>query len=340
MHDTAGSLTDPLAARLVRYSALKPCTTAFIDARTPGSDRKENFTIIGPGVAESPDQHVHIAEPHGFNIGGARQPPHCTNSQHFHETAEVFFVHSGVWAFRTGERADEGEIILHPGDAISIPVRIFRGFENVGPDVGFLYAVLGGDDPGRVVWAPDVLERAQAHGLILLDTGRLIDTRRGETIPPGGKPMIPLSRAEIEAHVRHCDSEGLRAIVVRGEEMASFASSIAAPGVHERLVLGPADPAEGAPAGKMNWPHGFVCRRLDLEPGAESPRHVRDGTEVAFVHTGQVRVDVDGAHVVLGPGDTFSIPVGAARRFAQIGAEPAQLFLTRSGDAPGPARLV
>ena len=62
---------------IVRYGDLRPCKTAFIDAHTPGSDQKENFTIIGPGVSENPDQHVHIAEPHGFNIGGARQPPGC-----------------------------------------------------------------------------------------------------------------------------------------------------------------------------------------------------------------------------------------------------------------------
>ena len=94
-----------LLARRVRYEDLVPCTTAFIDTRTPGSDLKENFTIIGPGVSESPDQHVHIDIPHGFNIGGARQPPHCVNSQHSHDTAEVFIVHSGTWAFRTGSMA-------------------------------------------------------------------------------------------------------------------------------------------------------------------------------------------------------------------------------------------
>ena len=45
---------------IVRYGDLKPCRTAFIDAHTPGSDQKENFTIIGAGVTESADQHVHI----------------------------------------------------------------------------------------------------------------------------------------------------------------------------------------------------------------------------------------------------------------------------------------
>ena len=35
--------------RIVRYGDLKPCKTAFIDAHTPGSNQKENFTIIGGG---------------------------------------------------------------------------------------------------------------------------------------------------------------------------------------------------------------------------------------------------------------------------------------------------
>ena len=60
-----------LSQRIVRYGDLVPCRTAFIDAHTPGSDQKENFTIIGGGVSESADQHVHISETPGFNIGAA-----------------------------------------------------------------------------------------------------------------------------------------------------------------------------------------------------------------------------------------------------------------------------
>ena len=169
--------------RLVRYRDLKACTTAFIDTRTPGSERKENFTIIGPGVAENPEQHVHIHLPHGFNIGGARQPPGCVNSQHSHDTAEVFVIHTGHWRFKTGPDGADGHVELWPGDTISIPIHAFRGFENVGGDVGFMFAVLGGDDPGRVTWAPYVFDAAARYGLVLLENGRLIDTTR-EAIPP------------------------------------------------------------------------------------------------------------------------------------------------------------
>ena len=66
--------------QIVKYAELVPCRTAFIDAHTPGSDQKENFTIIGGGVSESADQHVHIKDTPGFNIGAAGQPPKCRNS--------------------------------------------------------------------------------------------------------------------------------------------------------------------------------------------------------------------------------------------------------------------
>ena len=91
--------TSELAGRLVRYGDLIPCKTAFIDAHTPGSDQKENFTIIGGGVSESPDQHVHIAIPHGFNIGAAGQPPKCRNSLHDHNLPRFSSYYLDVGGF-------------------------------------------------------------------------------------------------------------------------------------------------------------------------------------------------------------------------------------------------
>ena len=67
-----------LENRIVSYGNLPPCKTAFIHAHTPGSDQKDNFTIICGGESESTDQHVHINDTPGFNIGVAGQPPNCT----------------------------------------------------------------------------------------------------------------------------------------------------------------------------------------------------------------------------------------------------------------------
>ena len=154
--------------QIVRYGELRPCKTAFIDAHTPGSDQKENFTIIGGGVSESPDQHVHIADPIGFNIGAAGQPPKCRNSLHSHRTAEVFFVAKGRWRFFWGRFGDAGEVTLEEGDIFNIPTGIFRGFENIGTDYGMIMAILGGDDagggPGALTGA---LRGALCYGAVL-----------------------------------------------------------------------------------------------------------------------------------------------------------------------------
>jgi len=181
-------MTQPV--QIVRYAELVPCRTAFIDAHTPGSDQKENFTIIGSGVSEAADQHVHIKDTPGFNIGAAGQPPKCRNSLHSHRTAEVFFVLSGRWRFFWGRWGETGEVILEAGDIFNIPTGMFRGFENIGADYGMIMAILGGDDAGGgVIWAPQVIEDAKDHGLVLGENGKLYDSKKNEALPKNVAPM-------------------------------------------------------------------------------------------------------------------------------------------------------
>ena len=214
---------------IVRFNELIPCRTAFIDAHTPGSDQKENYTIIGAGVSESPDQHVHLSKTPGFNIGAAAQPAGCTNSLHSHRTAEVFIIHSGKWRFFWGLYGDKGEVVLDPGDVISLPTHMFRGFENItelnasNPNgYGFMFAVLGGNDSGGgVLWAPQVIEAAQAHGLVLLENGLLIDTHNGESIPDGIAPRKPLEGANLEAFDQN-NIEDPNRVLARKSESSSL----------------------------------------------------------------------------------------------------------------------
>lgn len=325
--------------RLVRYGDLRSCTTAFIDTRTPGSERKENFTIIGPGVAENPDQHVHIEIPHGFNIGGARQPPHCVNSQHAHETAEVFMVHSGRWAFRWGKDATDGEVILTEGDTISIPVQVFRGFENIGEDTGHLFAILGGDDPGRVVWAPRVFELATEYGLVLLENGQLVDTTRGETVPEGISSQAPTTEAEADGFRRMSEEEMLQCVIRASDFAAPREGGLnSVDGVEECPIIGAASSEEALPAGRMNWPHGFHFRRLRLRRGAEIPSHSRSSPEVFFLHSGRLRFEWgERCSVTLSKGDVLTLPNGLQRRWANASEEEALAYVVRGGDQPPPA---
>jgi mannose-6-phosphate isomerase-like protein (cupin superfamily) len=326
-----------MEARLVRYAQLRPCTSAFIDTRTPGSERKENFTIIGAGVAENPEQFVHIATAHGFNIGAARQPPGCVNSQHSHDTAEVFVVHAGRWRFRTGHDGQGPHIDLGPGDTISIPVRIFRGFENVGDDVGFMFAVLGGDDPGRVTWAPYVFEAAERYGLVLLESGRLIDTTR-EALPPGAKRVRATTAADV-AQFGSVDSKALADCVLSARRLAAAGGLSEIAGFEECPIVGVANAAEKMTAGKMGWPHAFQLRALRMAPGAHSPVHVREEEEVLLAHDGNPRFDWPGGYLELGPGDTLTVPKGLERSYSNRTSASSVLYVVRGGDHPRAARF-
>ena len=322
------------AERLVRYKDLRPCTTAFIDTRTPGSAEKENFTIIGPGVAENPEQHVHIGIPHGFNIGGARQPAGCVNSQHSHETAEVFVVHSGQWAFTLGPNKADGEVVLGPGDTISIPIHVFRGFKNVGDDVGFLYAVLGGDDPGHVTWAPYVFDNAKEYGLILLKDGSLVDTTRGEKIPEGKKVMPPTTEADV-AKLRRLTAEEMADCVVRRSELEPAGSS-ALPDLREFPIIGNARDDEHLPAGKMSWPHGFHVRYVTVDSGVSTVTHSRAEEEVIFIQSGSLAVMLPDGVIEMRKGDVFTVPIGMPRSFSNDGSERVEAYVVRGGDNPRP----
>jgi len=313
--------------RIVRYGELKPCKTAFIDAHTPGSDQKENFTIIGAGVSESADQHVHIADTPGFNIGAAGQPPHCRNSLHTHTTAEVFFVLSGRWRFFWGNTGDAGEVILEEGDLINLPTDMFRGFENIGTDYGMIMAVLGGDDAGGgVVWAPQVIEEAGKHGLVLGDNGMLYDTKVGQSLPEGVSPMPTLTKQQVAEFQEPSVDEVVPRFVARYENMMDMASDKPA------SVLA----AEGLIKDKP----GFEIELLKRD-SISNTRKATDRHEVLMVMHGYWRLGWGGEETVLARGDVCAIPPGLEHSL-EVSPEvlergEASMFRVRNTDDPAGA---
>jgi len=283
-----------MQSRIVRYGELRPCKTAFIDAHTPGSNQKENFTIIGGGVSESPDQHVHISIPHGFNIGAAGQPPKCRNSLHSHRTAEVFFVLSGRWRFFWGRYGDAGEVVMEKGDIFNIPTGIFRGFENIGDDYGMIMAILGGDDAGGgVIWAPQVIEDASDHGLILAETGKLYDTTKGEKLPEGVNPMPKLTEDEANAFPTPTSMQVVGGYVRRYWDMVAISDSKPVKVIGESSII----------RDKPGFEVDFISRK-----SASGTMHRHDRPSVLMPVTGHWRVTWQGGEAVLAPGDTMSVP--------------------------------
>ena len=282
-----------IESRLVRYGELIPCKTAFIDTHTPGSDQKENFTIIGSGVSENPEQHVHISIPHGFNIGAAGQPPKCNNSLHSHRTAEVFFVLSGKWRFFWGRYGNAGEVILEKGDIFNIPTGIFRGFENIGETYGMLMAILGGDDAGGgVIWAPEVLSEAKKHGLILSEKGKIYDTLKDQQIPNNENEMKPLKDDELKNFPEYTTSEVVPHYVARYLDLYSLSSETSCKVIGEK--------------GKIYDKPGFEVEFISDKSKNNYGIYTKD---VVFMPVdGYWRIKSEMFDIILNPGDTFSLP--------------------------------
>lgn len=311
--------------RIVRYGELKPCKTAFIDAHTPGSDQKENFTIIGAGVSESADQHVHISDTPGFNIGAAGQPPKCRNSLHTHTTAEVFFVLSGRWRFFWGNTGDAGEVFLEEGDLINIPTHMFRGFENIGTDYGMIMAVLGGDDAGGgVVWAPQVIEEAVQHGLILGDNGALYDSKKGESLPQGVSPMPVLSPEQVAEFQQPTAADVVPRFVARYHDMMAMAET------QPVSVL--------ASDGMLNDRPGFEIDLINRN-SISNTRYNTDCHEILMVMRGHWRLGWGSEQTVLAPGDVCAVPPSVERSLEVSMSGEASMFRVRNTDDPAGATL-
>ena len=195
--------------------------------------------------------------------------------------------------------------------------------------------MLGEDDPGRVLWAPQVFDLAADHGLILMDDGSLVDILAHETPPEGVAPMPKTTPEQVSDH-QVVDLETLNEISIRNRQFNWLKNTTLSTfdGVEEAALLGPASGVESIPDGHLNWHHGFVMRALRMSPGAEIPEHTRQEEEVIFVHRGSFNVTVDGETLELEQGDTFTTPIGSKRTFSNQGTDSSIVYITRRHDQP------
>lgn len=126
--------------------------------------------------------------------------------------------------------------------------------------------------------------------------------------------------------------------VCRGRDMKSKPQSpLAAEGVEECGIVNLADTADGFPAGPIRggWQHGFALRQLRIAAGTRTPAHTRLEPEVVFVHEGELTVCWPEGKILMQSGDTFSVPVGVARKFENRAAGRVVAYVVRGGDNPG-----
>lgn len=332
--------TEQARARTIKRADMVACKLAFIDCKMPGSENKENYSLVGPGVTQSHDQVVNLTEPHGFSLGVAAMPPGTVNNLHIHFTAEVFMIQRGTWTFRWGADGRDGTIEGGPGDVVSIPTWIFRGFTNTGGTDGWIFTALGGDDTGGIIWHPSILATAAEYGLYLTRDNMLVDTDGG-TPRPGADTLMPaLTTEQIAALPRYSEAEMRRRVVAAGERDWSSNALLCTclPGHAAELapVIGHGITEDRAHAAPIGNPHGFSVEWLRIEPGHRVGRHALAEKQVVIVFKGALDVVLnEGADTVtmrVEAGEVFSPPPGAWRSLVSAGDSAVEATLVTSGD--------
>ena len=336
---TATLTAEEARARTIKRSDMVACALAFIDCKMPGSERKENYSLVGPGVTQSRDQVVNLTEAHGFSLGVAAMPPGTINNLHVHFTAEVFMIQRGEWTFRWGS---EGQHTLagSPGDVVSIPTWIFRGFSNTGTEDGWIFTALGGDDTGGIIWHPSILENAARYGMFLTQDNMLVDTASGTERPPPDALMDPLTPEQIALLPHYTPEQMSRRVVKAADRAWSDRALLSAglPGHASELapVIGHGMTEDRAHAAPIGNPHGFSIEWLRIPAGNSTGRHLLQQKQVVIVFSGALAVTLHGrgdeVKVEVATGECFSAPAAVWRNLAAADG-PVEMALITAGDA-------
>ncbi len=326
-----------LSTRLIRRSDMVACKIAFIDCKMPGSTLKENYSLIGAGVTQSADQVVNITEPHGFSLGAAAMPPGTTNNLHVHYTAEVFMVYSGTWVFRWGADGNDGEITGGPGDVVSVPTWIFRGFSNIGTDDGWIFTALGGDDTGGIIWHPSILSQAAEHGMFLTRDNMLVDTTAGMPRPGEAELLQPIDRPTVESLRRYTPEQMRRRVVTMAERAWTnhpLLDSVL-PGHASQMapVIGHGMSEDLEQAPKITNPHGFSMEWLRIAPGQQVGPFLLAEKMVLMVFAGTMEVGIGNAVPLRADAkEVVSVPAESWRFVRSVGEVALEVAVVISGD--------
>jgi len=322
------------ARRVIRPEEFVADRSAFVDVRLPRSSGKASYSLIGPGVSQNPDQVVNLPEAHGFHVGAASMGHGVVNNQHMHFTAEVFICTQGAWRMRIGEHGQQ-TLDISAGTVFSVPTWVFRGFENIGPDDGWLYAVLGGDETGGIVWAPSVLRAAAETGLFLGPDGTVIEAADGRAPKNCVEPLGPSQLSSLDSY---SDTDlAARAVTLadlawsRHALLSSVSLNGASPPVELAPVIGHGVTEDRHHRPPITNPHGFSVEWLRAAPGASFGLHRLTAPQAAILTAGRWEVSVNRGADRLAErpeeGSVVSVPPGAWRDFANVGESEAYALI-------------
>jgi hypothetical protein len=165
-----------------------------------------------------------------------------------------------------------------------------------------IMAILGGDDAGGgVIWALQVIEDARDHGLVLGENGKLYDTKKGQSLPDGVKPMPLLTDEELKAFPEMTPREVVGYGARRYNDLLALAARVPVTVIGEKGVI----------RDKPGFQIAFLTRGSSTDA-----MHRHDRPSVLMPMQGHWKLIREGGNgqpggeVTLNPGGTASVPAG------------------------------
>jgi quercetin dioxygenase-like cupin family protein len=141
---------EAMLKNVFRFGQMPSSERAFIDAVIPGHNRIL-MGALGRGTAdENLKPQVETAE--NYHIDFIRALPGNGAALHSHDTEETFICLTGRWRVTWGNTGED-HIDLDYLDGICCPPGVMRSFSNISDKEALLLSILGGREPGHVIWS-------------------------------------------------------------------------------------------------------------------------------------------------------------------------------------------
>lgn len=154
--DTLPITREAMLKCVFRFKEMPSSNIAFLDAVMPGH-RRTLYGALGTGTADE-NLHKQVTTAENYHIDFIKAEPGNGAALHSHDTEETFICLTGKWKIAWGQRGEEA-IVLDYLDGIAVPPGVMRSFENVADKEALLLAIIGGKEPGHVVWSEAIHER-------------------------------------------------------------------------------------------------------------------------------------------------------------------------------------
>jgi uncharacterized RmlC-like cupin family protein len=144
---------EAMLGQVFRFGQMPSSARAFVDAVMPGHNRVL-MGALGRGTSdENLKPQVESAE--NYHIDFIRAAPGNGAALHSHDTEETFICLTGTWRVAWGDHGEE-HVDLNYLDGICCPPGVMRSFSNVSASEALLLAILGGREPGHVIWSQSI----------------------------------------------------------------------------------------------------------------------------------------------------------------------------------------